>query len=77
MYGTIEMPRGYHPEYRKEIQGKCIKCRIRWIWRRGGIAKLKNAHCPICGDKLLRTSYRLKWPVKRTSYVHIGTYKTG
>lgn len=36
------------------LQGRCEHCRVRWVWE--GRPRLKDATCPKCGRRLLRTS---------------------
>lgn len=38
------------------LQGRCEHCRVRWVW--DGRPRLKDAWCPKCGRRLLRTSHQ-------------------
>ena len=42
-------------------QGKCLKCRVHYVWKRGRIL-VKEAFCPLCGDKLRATTRVSRWP---------------
>ena len=48
---------------RRTTQGKCEKCRVRYVWPRGRM-KVSKAYCPLCGDKLKATTHVLGWPVE-------------
>lgn len=51
-------------------QGKCTKCRVRWVWPdKRTEPRVREAHCPECGTKLKATTHLLNWPVKRVSRV--------
>ena len=45
-------------------QGKCTRCRARYVWRMRGSRGLPlyMAHCPYCGEKLKATNWMLQWP---------------
>ena len=48
---------------RTETQGKCERCRVRFVWI--GRPRLRDALCPRCGVGLARTSRALKWRAVR------------
>lgn len=48
---------------RSETQGKCMKCKIRWIWPNYLHVLLREASCPKCGTRLKHTTKQLKWAV--------------
>lgn len=50
-------------------QGKCVKCKVRWVWRGGHKVELSSAHCPRCGTALQRTTHLSTWPVRRAQPV--------
>jgi DNA-directed RNA polymerase subunit RPC12/RpoP len=43
-------------------QGKCIKCKVRYIWEREIPSKLILT-CPTCRYRLQATTHLLKWPI--------------
>lgn len=43
-------------------QGKCTRCRVRWVWH--GAPAPRLAVCPACWRKLQRTTHLLTWPVR-------------
>jgi DNA-directed RNA polymerase subunit RPC12/RpoP len=44
-------------------QGKCIKCKIRWVSDKN-MGKTGKARCPECSNLLKTTSCQLSWSVK-------------
>ena len=42
----------------RERQGKCRRCRVRWVWTK--TMPLKRAYCPDCGSKLEQTTHMMK-----------------
>ena len=52
-------------DYAKEVSGRCHRCNIRYIWKKGK-PKLKDAICPNCGQSRLRaTTHLFKGPSYR------------
>jgi hypothetical protein len=49
-------------------QGKCPKCKV--AFRFDCPARLMDAYCPICGTKLVRTSYFFKGPWRVVPYCY-------
>ena len=47
----------------EQRQGKCSKCKVAYRWPAKN-GRLKDAHCPTCGEKLQPTSYLLEWDWK-------------
>lgn len=43
------------------VQGKCIDCQVRWVWR--GKPLVRDAICPVCTSPLDRTSGYVRLPV--------------
>lgn len=58
------------------LQGKCEKCKIRWVWGRtsdrgdfyvGTDVPLRDTACPDCGQQLKHTIYYSKLRMKYTT----------
>ena len=41
-------------------QGKCKRCRIRWIWKENKWP-FEEIKCPKCDGRLMKTNYRSGW----------------
>jgi DNA-directed RNA polymerase subunit RPC12/RpoP len=52
------------------IQGKCIYCKIRFVWE--AYRPRRNCFCPYCGEKLFTTSAKCKLPVQQVSPVGLS-----
>jgi len=41
-------------------QGKCTNCIIAYRWP-SNYMRLRDAYCPLCGEKLASTNHLLRW----------------
>ncbi len=56
MTTILSRPRTYH-----QI-GKCCVCKHAVLWPQSDRIKLREAHCPRCGEPLQQTTHSISWP---------------
>jgi DNA-directed RNA polymerase subunit RPC12/RpoP len=44
----------------ENTKGRCWKCGVVFVWQRNHGPKVRDAWCPVCGDKLLPTTWECK-----------------
>lgn len=55
--------KGLKSEKYVTTQAKCVNCHVRYIWPLSARVRVRDAYCPVCGDKLLPTTHLLTWMV--------------